>query len=201
MDEEDPPPPYSLVEQPLQPSVDLKPPVAESALSAPISEPGVLYHSPALGPSPNTSFRASHGSASNVSSSADLDLSPFKAITKKIKRQLVTLEDLKTHLRMLEAFRLFKEIVEDPFSDPEVARVVRHIHIDPKGRWLWFLEMAVERSVSFSRPFVRRSLMGSISQVSTVGYASRNFRWIFRHSSRGRLAHLAHVHAEPYVSA
>ena len=68
---------------------------------------------------------------------------------KNIKRELVTLEDIKTHLRLLRAFRLFKQKVEDPYSDPEVGEIVPPVGrgLGVKGRWLWFLEMAVERPV------------------------------------------------------
>ena len=71
---------------------------------------------------------------------------------KNIKRELVTLEDIKTHLRLLRAFRLFKQKVEDPYSDPEVGEIVPPVGrgLGVKGRWLWFLEMAVERPVHFN---------------------------------------------------
>lgn len=74
-------------------------------------------------------------------------------MTAKVARQLVTLEDIKTHLRLLRAFRLFKEKVEDPYSDPRVAGIVPPVGraIGVNGRWLWFLEMAVERCVCCHR--------------------------------------------------
>ena len=34
-----------------------------------------------------------------------------------------------------------------------------------------------------------------------MGFVPWHSRWIFHHPSRGRLAHLAHLHAESYVSA
>lgn len=81
------------------------------------------------------------------------DLTTFGIGTKKIKRPLVTIAQVKPHLRLLRAFKLFQEKVEDLYSDPEVADVVPPIarSVGAKGRWLWFLEMAVERSVYYSR--------------------------------------------------
>jgi hypothetical protein len=156
MAEEEPPPPYSpAVEQPSdptpQPSARLEPSVSLASLSGSASEPGLLRPRLVAGPSSNVS-PPSYVSSSNISSSTDLELSAFKVVTNNIKRQLVTLEDIKTHLRLLRAFRLFKEKVEDLYSYPEVGRVVLSTierHISPKERWLWFLQMAVERSVFF----------------------------------------------------
>lgn len=156
-EEDDLPPPYSLVEQPSnptpRPTVRPKPSTPRTVLSAAVSDAGPLYSRPVVGPSSNASL-LSRAPAMDVPSSTDLELSAFKVVTKKIKRQLVTLEDTKTHLRLLRAFRLFRKKVEDPYSDPGVSEIVPPVGrgIGPKGRWLWFLEMAVERSASFQVP-------------------------------------------------
>ena len=167
MSEAEPPPPYSLAEeqesnptptltpqpqpQPRpQPSLRLKPSASPLNL-----RPGP---DPPLRPSPGSSSNvplpsagpASDGSSSTVPLSY-LDSAMFSPVTKKVKRPLVTIEDIRTHLRLLRAFKLFQEKVEDPYSDPEVADAVPPIgkSIGVKGRWLWFLEMGVERSVFF----------------------------------------------------
>ncbi|KAF9779250.1 hypothetical protein BJ322DRAFT_450903 [Thelephora terrestris] len=154
MSEEDLPPPYSLtleVEQPRDPTprprVAPKPSASllRSSRPASVSSPGALNP---LGPSSSShglpTYRAS---ASAKPPGTNLDLSAFTAITMNIKRQLVTLGDIKTHLRLLRAFKLFKEKVGDPYSDPSVGEIVPPVGrgIGVKGRWLWFLEMAVER--------------------------------------------------------
>ena len=61
----------------------------------------------------------------------------------------MTVERVGTHLRLMRAFKLFRERVEDPYSDPAAADLVPPVgrSIGTKGRWLWFLEMAVERFV------------------------------------------------------
>jgi hypothetical protein len=89
-------------------------------------------------------------SVNDAPSSPDPTLPAFKTVM--VKKQLVTLKNIKAHLTLLRAFRFFKEKVEDPYSDPEVAGIVAPIGrvLSVKGRWLWFLEMAAERSVCFS---------------------------------------------------
>lgn len=160
MPEEDLPPPYSLtVEQPQdpapQPSLRARPSTlyARSHLAS-VSEPGLLHPPPRAGPSSSSNVSLSnYVSGNSASSDAKIDLSAFKVVTRNLKKQLVTLEEVKTHLKLLRAFGLFKEKVEDPYSDPEVAGIVPPVGrgIGVKGRWLWFLEMAVERSVCFGR--------------------------------------------------
>ena len=183
MPEEDLPPPYSLiVEQPRNPTPQpsLRPrPSASHVRSHPasVSEPGLLYPLPRAGPSSSSSSGvslSSYASGNSASSDATLDLSAFKVVTRNVKRQLVTLEEVKTHLRLLRAFRLFKKKVEDPYSDPEVAGLVPPVGkvIGVKGRWLWFLEMAVERFVCFS--WVKFPAVCS----STGCYHCRFRRWV-----------------------
>ena len=153
-EEDDLPPPYSLIEQSQnptpRPTVRPKPSTPLTVLSAPVSDAGPQHSRLVVSSSSNTSL-PSPVSVQDVPSSTDRKLLAFKVVTKKIKRQLVTLEDIRTHLMLLRAFRLFKEKVEDPYSDSVVSDIVPSVGrgISLKGRWLWFLEMAVERSVSF----------------------------------------------------
>lgn len=170
MGDSSPPPPYALVVKlppystPTSPSTaHLSRSASQTSLSAIGLEPGVSRPRPVSTPGPSSNVSLpSRIFASKVSSSTDLDLSSFKVVTENVDRQLVTLEDIKTHLRLLGAFRLFKEKVENPYFDDEVVRVVRHpdMDISPKGRWLWFLEMAVERSVFFQVPAFPDCLSG-----------------------------------------
>ena len=155
MTEAELPPPYSLeVEQepesvPVtskQPSLHLSP---SASLLSPHPSPLPSPHpSPSPGPSSNLSLPPSDASSSAPPPSY-LDSNVFGSVTKRVKRPLVTFERLKTHLRLMRAFRLFRERVEDPYSDPALADVVPPVGkaIGAKGRWLWFLEMAVERFV------------------------------------------------------
>ncbi|KAF9646512.1 hypothetical protein BDM02DRAFT_3008899 [Thelephora ganbajun] len=144
------PPPYSLADEQQpgktpQPSVRLKPSASPLRSCPGTDHPESFHLRPEAGPSSNIPL-SSQVSASDESLSP-LDLSAFKAVTKSVKRPLVTAEQIKTHLRLLRAFRLFQEKVEDLYSDPDIADVVPSIgrSIGAKGRWLWFLEMAVER--------------------------------------------------------
>ena len=116
--------------------------------------------SPSLGPSPRPSpgpepnvpppnpIPANEG-ASSLPPPQYSDLTTFRVGEKTLSKPLVTVEQVKSHLRLLRAFRLFQEKVEDPYSDPGMADVLPPIgrSVGAKGRWLWFLEMAVERCV------------------------------------------------------
>jgi len=60
---------------------------------------------------------------------------------------LVSIGQLKSHLRLLGIFMLMKQKVENPDSNPcgtipPLARAP-----PPEERWVWFLELAVERYV------------------------------------------------------
>lgn len=104
-----------------------------------------LQHTPPVaGPSSDvtSSIRTS---ASDALSNKDPVLLEFG-----FRKHLVAIEDIKAHLRLLSAFRLFEEKVKGLDSHPKMSSVPYvEREKDPKGMWLWFLEMAVERSVSF----------------------------------------------------
>lgn len=147
------PPPYSLTDEQQPdstPQPSLRPTPSASPTLRPTPDPE-LHPSPspsssALGPPPPSSVSASDVS-SNALPPSYLDLTAFSIGTKKLKSPLVTIEQIRSHLRLLRAFKLFQDRVEDPYSYSEVADVVPPIgrSIGVKGRWLWFLEMAVER--------------------------------------------------------
>ena len=54
---------------------------------------------------------------------------------------------IKAHLRLLRAFQALKWRVQNPDSYPEVASKIppRARSLNQKGRWIWFLQLAVER--------------------------------------------------------
>jgi len=81
------------------------------------------------------------------------DSTAFSIGGKSLTKPLVTVEQVKSHLRLLRAFKRFQEKVEDPYSDPGMEDVLPPIgrSVGAKGRWLWFLEMAVERCARFFR--------------------------------------------------
>ena len=194
MSDTEPPPPYSLnvsdewnqdssIVQPQNPP--LTPSASRPSLRS-IPDPDT---SPSSAPNPSPSSSSDVApptpvSATDMSSStlppSYFDLTTFGIGTKKIKRPLVTIAQVKSHLRLLRAFKLFQEKVEDLYSDPEAADVVPPIarSVGAKGRWLWFLEMAVERSACYSR-LVRsifflcaHPLSGGWLQIPTMAFDS-----------------------------
>lgn len=150
---------------------ELPPPYSPADEQQPNSTPQPSLHpspstTPSLRPSPDPGLRPSPGPSSNLTlpflaSESDrssgalppsyLNLTTFSIGTKKIKKPLVMIEHIQSHLRLMRAFKLFQEKVEDPYSDPEGGSVLPPIgkSIGVKGRWLWFLEMAVERYLVF----------------------------------------------------
>lgn len=69
--------------------------------------------------------------------------------TRTVRRPLVSIGQLKSHLRLLGMFTLMKRKVENPDSDPQLAGVIPPLAkaLSPNERWVWFLELAVERYV------------------------------------------------------
>lgn len=59
----------------------------------------------------------------------------------------LTPEHIKAHLRLLRAFQALKWRVQDPSSYPEVASRIppRARSLSANDRWVWFLQLAVER--------------------------------------------------------
>ena len=126
---------------------------------------------PSPGPSPNPTPRPEpnvplpNPIPTNEGASSTLppqysDSTGFSIGGRSLKSPLVTVEQVKTHLKLLRAFKLFQEKVEDPYSDPGMEDVLPPIgrSVGAKGRWLWFLEMAVERCAHFFRASPRFSV-------------------------------------------
>ena len=128
---------------------------ARHSLSLPSDSRLSLRPGPGTHRRPNSSFNPNFAvtllapMSASTSPPSHSDLTTFNVGTKNLKRPLVTIAQVKTHLRLLRAFKRFQQKVEDLYSDSEVADVVPPIarSVGVKGRWLWFLEMAVERCV------------------------------------------------------
>ena len=77
------------------------------------------------------------------------DETPFTIGNQKVTRPLVSLEQLRSHLRLLGMFASMKQKVEDPDSDPRLVQTIPPLAkaLSPEKRWEWFLELAVERCV------------------------------------------------------
>jgi hypothetical protein len=71
----------------------------------------------------------------------------FTIGNRTVSRPLVSIEQLKSHLRLLGMFKLMKHKVENPDSDPQLAEAIPLLAkiLSPEERWRWFLELAVER--------------------------------------------------------
>ncbi|KAF9644170.1 hypothetical protein BDM02DRAFT_3175056, partial [Thelephora ganbajun] len=75
------------------------------------------------------------------------DDTTFTIGSRTVSRPLVTIEQLKSHLRLLGMFARMKQKVEEPDSDPQLAENIPSLAKaqSPQKRWVWFLELAVER--------------------------------------------------------
>jgi hypothetical protein len=80
---------------------------------------------------------------------------PFTIGGRGVANPLVSLEQLRSHLRLLGMFASMKQKVEDPDSDPQLMQTVPPLAkaLTPEKRWEWFLELAVERCVSVTDIF------------------------------------------------
>lgn len=78
------------------------------------------------------------------------DDTTFTIGSRKVSRPLVSVEQLRSHLRLLGMFASMKQKVEDPDSDPRVVERIPPLAmaLPPEKRWIWFLELAVDRCVS-----------------------------------------------------
>ena len=83
-------------------------------------------------------------------------------------------DHIKAHLRLLRAFQALKWRVQDPDSYPEVASKIppRARSLSPKDRWVWFLQLAVERCARLSRH------PSSVEPVSEHLLTHRFTRWV-----------------------
>lgn len=85
----------------------------------------------------------------------------------------VTPSQLKLHLGLLRAFRELQLKVQDN-SDVSTTFPPLAGALDPEARWVWFLELALERYAT-SVSFTSSRLIGNrSSQVSKMGYGARS---------------------------
>lgn len=77
------------------------------------------------------------------------DNTAFFIGTRTVAHPLVSTEQLKSHLRLLGMFALMKRKVQDPSLDPQLSEAIPALAmtLSPEERWVWFLELAVERCV------------------------------------------------------
>ena len=75
------------------------------------------------------------------------DLSATSSITSAYPGISLTSEHIKAHLRLLRAIQGLKWRVQNPESYPEVASKIPPgaRSLKQKDRWVWFLQLAVER--------------------------------------------------------
>ena len=68
------------------------------------------------------------------------------------KGSFVTVHQLKTHLGLLRAFRELKDRVTNLEANQDVRDKLPSLarELGPQERWTWFLELALERCVSFN---------------------------------------------------
>ena len=87
----------------------------------------------------------------------------------------LTPEHIKAHLRLLRAFQALKWRVQNPDSYPEVASKIppRARSLNQNDRWIWFLQLAVERSVHLPRH-------SSINLYMWILLAYRFTRWVLK---------------------
>lgn len=94
----------------------------------------------------------------------------------------VTPFQLKVHLGLLRAFRELKLKVQE---DSNVANAFPPLAgaLDPEARWVWFLELALERFVIYRHFAFQQRTHNSPSQISEMGSRPRR---IARIVHRGR---------------
>lgn len=80
-------------------------------------------------------------------SSVEDDLSIISSVPSASPSISLTSEHIKAHLRLLRAIQGLKWRVQNPDSYPEVASKIppRARSLKQNDRWVWFLQLAVER--------------------------------------------------------
>jgi len=114
-------------------------------------------------------------------SSLDDNRSIISSVPSVSANPTLTPEHIKAHLRLLRAFQALKWRVQDPDSYPEVAPKIppRARSLDANDRWVWFLQLAVERFAYLQRylspdlrerPLCTDSLAGSLTWTHQDSY-------------------------------
>ena len=112
----------------------------------------------------------------------------------------LTQEHIKAHLRLLRAFQVLKWRVQDPDSYPEVASRIppRARSLKADDRWVWFLQLAVERCDYLPRHLHSDLCVNtSCAQVHSLGRQVGHGK--IRAPPNRRLDGLAFLHAQPSV--
>jgi len=94
-------------------------------------------------------YSATDGGPNPGSSPPSYDDMTFTIGSRTVTPPLVSIGQLKSHLRLLGMFALMKRKIENPDSDPQLAEAIPlpAKALPPEERWVWFLELAVERYV------------------------------------------------------
>lgn len=92
---------------------------------------------------PSPAYTPAHAARSPI----DDDRSTISTAPSVSANLNLTPEHFKAHLRLLRAFQALKWRVQDPDSYPEVASRIppRARSLNANDRWIWFLQLAVER--------------------------------------------------------
>lgn len=79
------------------------------------------------------------------------DDTTFTIGTRKIPRPLVSVVQLKSHLRLLGMFALMKQKVEDPSLDSQLTETMPLLAkaLSPEEGWVWFLSTWRLRGISW----------------------------------------------------
>lgn len=77
----------------------------------------------------------------------------FKIGSRRVSSPLVSIDQLKSHLRLLGMFTLVKEKVEALHLDPQFMDTIPPLakNLSSEERWRWFLELAVERYATVTK--------------------------------------------------
>jgi hypothetical protein len=114
----------------------------------------------------------------------------------------VTPSQIKIHLGLLRAFRELKLKVQAT-SDVADAFPPLAGALEPEARWVWFLELALERyAIHRLSPFRFRNELGIVSQISKMGFSSRCIACVADRRGQPtprRLAHMARIYAQSAV--
>ena len=108
-------------------------------------------------------------------SSLEDDLSIISSVPSASSSLSLAPGHIKAHLRLLRAFQALKWRVQNPDSYPEVASKIppRARSLNQNDRWIWFLQLAVERCAHLPRH-------SSAHMSMRTPLAHRFTRWVLK---------------------
>ena len=134
-----------------------------------LSPPGQTMEADTFDPSPV------YTPSSSAHHSPDDDTSTMSNVPSVSGNLGLTSEHIKAHLRLLRAIQALKWRVQDPDSYPEVASRIppRARSLKADDRWVWFLQLAVERC---AYPQQHPSF-GSSEHLPRIGSLAGSLTW------------------------